>query len=136
MNRTQRTKAIYDRIPDVKCKGLCQAYCGPILMQTYEWDAIKARVGTIPPIGADLKCPLLQSDGKCSVYDIRPLVCRLWGAIPEMPCPFGCEPTLTSDEGSELVVQINGISQVSKESVKMVEKATRMHRFTRGDRVI
>jgi hypothetical protein len=38
-----------------------------------------------------LTCPLLV-DNRCSMYDNRPLICRLWGIIREMPCPFGCAP--------------------------------------------
>jgi Fe-S-cluster containining protein len=50
-------------------------------------------------IGDDLapgcrECPLLTNHGRCSQYDLRPLMCRLWGVVndPLMICPFGCEP--------------------------------------------
>jgi hypothetical protein len=42
-------------------------------------------------------------EGRCAIYDDRPLVCRLWGAIPTMRCPFGCEPPLTDEEGRALM---------------------------------
>lgn len=37
------------------------------------------------------RCPKLV-DGRCSVYEDRPTVCRLWGATEAMPCRWGCIP--------------------------------------------
>lgn len=37
------------------------------------------------------RCHLLK-DGRCSIYADRPLLCRLFGAVPKMACPFGCKP--------------------------------------------
>lgn len=35
-------------------------------------------------------CPFRDSEsGRCAVYDARPLVCRLMGYVPWMPCPVG-----------------------------------------------
>jgi len=39
----------------------------------------------------NLDCEYLK-DNKCSVYDRRPLLCRLFGIIPGMPCPAGGKP--------------------------------------------
>lgn len=36
-------------------------------------------------------CPALQ-DGQCSVYDVRPMICRVWGASEDLVCPYGCRP--------------------------------------------
>jgi Fe-S-cluster containining protein len=41
--------------------------------------------------GEDYYCPALKN-GHCSVYEIRPTICRLWGATESMPCPHGCTP--------------------------------------------
>ncbi len=38
------------------------------------------------------RCPALTADDRCSVYEDRPTVCRLWGAQQAMPCPHGCQP--------------------------------------------
>lgn len=105
---------IYARIPDVHCKGLCQESCGPIAMSNDEDRRLRARGVTIPPMadavesierGADYWCPALK-DGRCSVYDDRPTICRLWGATTSMPCPHGCTPenALSQEEGYELLV--------------------------------
>jgi Fe-S-cluster containining protein len=49
-------------------------------------------------------CPLLKA-GRCSVYAIRPMICRLYGVTDEMPCPHGCTPErmLTEHQAMELM---------------------------------
>lgn len=43
-------------------------------------------------VGRDVEvCPALV-ENRCTVYDVRPTICRLWGAGPGMACPWGCEP--------------------------------------------
>lgn len=100
---------LYATIPSANCKGLCQECCGPVMMTRLEWDRITARMGKVmrptPEQEAKLACPMLADDGKCSVYDIRPVVCRIWGVTPDMPCPFGCkpDPQPTADECWDVV---------------------------------
>lgn len=104
-------RRLYRSVPDVSCKGLCQESCGPIAMTRWEADRIEARtgeaVGVVDP--DSLRCPLLTDDGRCSVYDIRPLICRLYGAVDArlMRCPHGCRPErlLTREESHELMEQ-------------------------------
>jgi hypothetical protein len=88
--------AIWARIPDAGCKGLCQDCCGPIGMSEVERDRIHRRHGlTIRDAETKpgtLDCPALGSDGACQVYGDRPTVCRLWGSVEALPCPHGCTP--------------------------------------------
>lgn len=51
-------------------------------------------------------CPALKHD-RCTVYDVRPLICRMWGAVESMPCHFGCEvtPGLLMDGGAKELIQ-------------------------------
>ena len=104
---------VYARIPGVPCKGLCQDSCGPIAMSREEQRRIRAAGVEIPPMadavaalerGEEYYCPALR-DGRCSVYDIRPTICRLWGATESMPCPHGCTPpgALSQAESFELL---------------------------------
>lgn len=113
MNRNQKRRAArielplatvaavdaeYARIPKVECRGKCQQSCIPIghLMTAFERDRIVARTGTVPNtvtaavLTAGESCNLLTKDGRCSVYDIRPTVCRLYGVDARMPCFAGC----------------------------------------------
>lgn len=37
------------------------------------------------------RCPALTEQGRCSVYEVRPMVCRTWGTNAAQPCPHDCE---------------------------------------------
>lgn len=105
---------LYRRIPEVHCKGLCQEACSIIPMQESEARRLKARTGEWPTYDAkELRCSMLTEDGKCSVYGIRPLVCRLFGAVRKMTCPHGCVPDRWVSEAearaiTEQAVRIGG----------------------------
>lgn len=111
---------IWRRVPDVHCRGKCQECCGPIGLSHAEFARVKERVGDklealsamsfgdlgigITGRGPRLGCPLLVN-GRCSIYEIRPLICRIWGAIKAMRCPHGCRPKrwLKPDEAHALL---------------------------------
>ncbi len=106
MTRAQEADAwlagLYEQVPTVSCKGLCDDTCGPIGMGHREWARI-ARAGVRLPSravadeaarrlwarGENYQCPALI-DGRCSVYDQRPMVCRIWGVSEGLECPYGC----------------------------------------------
>lgn len=101
MEATEQLDALYEELPTVACKGKCQESCGPIYMSRVEWERIKVRLGWVPK-GKSLTCPMLhRASGQCRVYDIRPMLCRLWGIVDTMPCKWGCQPsrTLNNSEG-------------------------------------
>lgn len=54
-----------------------------------------------------LTCNFLHND-KCSIYEDRPLICRLWGAVKQMRCPHGCKPFqyLTDGKSGKLIRQL------------------------------
>lgn len=93
-SRTQRMEALYATLPKIDCQGKCWHSCGPITMSALEYDRVRARVGKpIPSVTRPLQlCPLLSADHRCTVYEVRPLICRMWGVAEGMPCPFGCKP--------------------------------------------
>ncbi len=103
MSNTEKLAKIYATIPALECRGLCQDSCGPIMMSQAEAKAIKDRVGARVDLRGEgrqiglmnlktLTCPLLNPDGKCSVYEQRPAICRIWGNVQKMACPHGCRP--------------------------------------------
>ena len=88
--------------------------CGPIDMSPAERARIAERGVSIPAPkqlldniidNGSCDCPAL-TDGRCSVYDDRPLICRLWGAVESMPCPHGCTvtPGLLMDAGARTLI--------------------------------
>lgn len=120
---------LYKTLPHIKCKQLCQDCCGPIAMTEAEWRRIVDRVGCVTPVQRMMlklesrqsigravitdceTCPLLR-DGQCSIYDIRPLICRIWGLVKDMRCPHGCTPKfwLSPRQSYELLSQAERLS--------------------------
>ncbi|AEM88919.1 YkgJ family cysteine cluster protein [Streptomyces violaceusniger] len=127
--------AVYDQIPDVGCKGLCKASCGPIEMSYRERSRIRERTGiTVESAAQSLKknnltCSALTDEGRCGAYEYRPAICRLWGASEDMPCRWGCRPTdgqppLSARESYRLLGAANDAGGGSTSS---------LHNFTEAD---
>lgn len=112
-------QAVYDQIPAIPdCTGQCWISCGPIDMTSRERQRIRARGYRISQpdkaaMSADtFWCEALTGDKRCAVYEMRPFVCRIWGAVEDMKCPFGCVPEggwLSSERGWELMAAVREI---------------------------
>ncbi len=90
---------LYSLVPDIKCKGLCYGECTAIVMSELEGRLMTAAGGAEPTLTADDACNYLTDDKRCSIYEARPLICRVFGTTPRLACPFGCVPEkwLTDD---------------------------------------
>ena len=93
MNRAERMQAIYDQVPKMKdCKGNCWISCGPASITPWEHKRLADAGHPVTPDEIarkspyDFFCEALGPDGRCRAYDIRPLICRLWGAVSWLPC--------------------------------------------------
>lgn len=107
----QALDAIYRRIPEIACQRKCQEACGPILMSAAEWQRIKEH-GPVPRM-VGMSCPILvNNNSACGRYTLRPAICRLWGAVKRMRCPWGCKPKrwLSDDEAGEILVAVQRLS--------------------------
>ena len=108
---------IYASVPRIKCKGKCQASCGPIYASDLERKLFTENTGHPFPMPADVlaskdcTCPRLNAVGQCDSYQVRPLICRLWGVVQGMRCPHGCEADriMTDREAAELLHQAEGL---------------------------
>jgi hypothetical protein len=124
INPSPELKAIWDKVPAMKdCKGKCQASCGPIPVSGEERELVERRSGQ----GLDFNpetwtCNMLSKTGYCTVYSVRPLICRIWGATEHLPCPFGCEPerVLSQGETMALFKELEAVSgdADSKEAIR------------------
>ena len=87
---------IYANLPHLQCKGLCIDQCSVAPCVPAEADHLMERYGYIPlPVGIEGKgliCAKLSEEGKCSIYEDRPLICRMYGLVRAMKCPHGCIP--------------------------------------------
>lgn len=116
-------RAIYSEIPSIVCQGRCAAYCGPIAASSLEVDRMR-QASALPLVYDEetLSCGYLTPTGQCSVYAVRPLICRLWGVVEDLRCPHGCavDRILTRAQAFELrerVAKVAGALVVSE--VKM-----------------
>lgn len=109
-----RLDELYAQLPTVECVGQCWNSCGPIAMSGAERRRIAA-LGVDIPVFTDelserwrrdepLHCPALTAYKQCSVYEARPLVCRVFGTgRGEMACQFGCKVTGDRLRGTEVL---------------------------------
>lgn len=119
----RQLQELYDQVPPMKdCKGRCWVSCSQIDMSDRERQRIRAAGYRITPRReADQQakrngafwCDALGPDGLCRVYELRPMICRLWGTYKTLRCPYGCQPEwwLTDLEALRLTVQAEAIGQ-------------------------
>ena len=106
MHERSQHRRLYKQIPEFECIEGCIDCCGPVPLSIYE----ARRLGIdmpITPINKQCKC-LFISDKGCSVYNKRPLVCRLFGAglKTTMMCPHGKKPkTMLSRDQERKIFQ-------------------------------
>ncbi len=107
---------LYLRVPQVSCRGLCTKACGPIDGFPAERSYFERSTGKPFPealkvLKSGSPCPHLDPLGRCDSYAFRPLVCRLYGAVEAMRCPYGCHPTvfLTESQAHVLMMQARAL---------------------------
>jgi len=109
---TRRLEAIYAALPSLDCRMLCHPACGPIVMSEREHERLTRAHGA-REVEADLVCPYLEREsGLCGAYEVRPLICRLWGLVETMRCEWGCVPEryLTQAEAEALLAEVQALS--------------------------
>ena len=85
-------ESIYAEVAIMECKGLCQHSCTHLGMAQAEVNRLTERGIPLPMELPNGECSHLTEEGKCAIYEDRPLVCRVWGQVAELACPHGCEP--------------------------------------------
>lgn len=113
MTRTkaiQKLEELYARVPRLNCLQKCGNCCEPFRIGKIEWERIERQTGPLHVIDRKL-CPMM-TDGRCSIYRIRPMICRLWFTVQNNPCPHGCAPDrwLTPEEAEGLLYAANALS--------------------------
>jgi hypothetical protein len=108
----QRHEALYVQIPSFKCKEGCTDCCGPVPFSKYERSKIKDK--RIPKA---IDCP--YANGKCEIYENRPLICRLFGTVKSLQCPHGCRPIALLSSIQE--------QEITKEYFSMINQSGGVH---------
>ena len=90
----KRLDAIYAQIPDFECKH-CHECSGPIVwfkpeeiiirdyLKEHNIEYVKWSIEEF--VKHKMQCPYQKND-RCSIYSARPIVCRLQGNVPDLPC--------------------------------------------------
>lgn len=124
-DRAQQLDDLYAELPAIDCQGLCWDSCDRIDMSRAERRRIAADAGVEIPDGTKAAgptlCVALTMFRQCGVYEIRPLICRLWGLIESLPCTFGCRPDryLTDQEAYEFIARAYDISGQRAEAARV-----------------
>jgi len=92
--------ALYARIPNIECRQKCQVYCGAIIQLGAYAEAERPGIESAlhdadivrPADASPLACHALDAQGRCTIYAMRPSICRFFGVVKGMECPHGCEP--------------------------------------------
>lgn len=117
-------QSLLNKIPNSNCEGKCQESCGPIIVSRIENRSIekyckenKTKFKAFPTklnplellkhIQDPSSCTLCHylKNNKCSIYKVRPAICRMWGTVKEMPCEWGCKPDkiMSTQESFEIL---------------------------------
>ncbi len=110
-------RRIYSKIPEFKCLDNCGKCCGPIYWSLAEEIVIR---DFLKKNGIEYRkarsfldyCPYLNENKRCDIYPVRPLICRVYGVLEDLKCPFvRAEKTLNREEYEELKNRIARISE-------------------------
>ncbi len=88
--KIERLDLIYSCLPGIQCQGHCYECCGPAHMTPFEMYLLTRGQPPVPE-PTSLVCPLLKGN-RCTRHELRPLICRSWGAFEGMLCKYGCVP--------------------------------------------
>jgi len=88
----RRIDQLRRQIPDFACEPGCHDCCGPVTASSEEMARLPRRSDAHHDAAlAQWNCVHLGPAG-CTVYDERPLICRLFGTTASLPCPRGRGP--------------------------------------------
>lgn len=78
----------------MRCRDRCGDCCGPAPVTGPELTRLRAfiRQHDLQPhqhAAAPGRCPAFDG-ARCTVYPVRPMICRLFARVADLPCPHGC----------------------------------------------
>jgi uncharacterized protein len=85
----KQIKNLRKQIPTFKCRSGCSDCCGPVPWSDVERAQVKNHRQQ-----QEIDCPYIILEQGCAIYQDRPFLCRLMGAVESgrMKCPYGCGP--------------------------------------------
>lgn len=114
-----RLEEIWRKIPEIECK-MCGKCCGPHFWFYAEYLVIKdylQKRGLKERFAKSLfdLCPYLDENKKCIIYEVRPTICRLFGVVEGLECPYvRAERYLTRKEAYEILSEVENLAKPPK----------------------
>lgn len=100
-NNPEIIARLREGIPSFECVPGCHDCCGPVTTSSEEMSRLPVKTDAEHEAALNgYNCVHLGPDG-CTVYEERPLICRLFGTTPRMPCPNGRRPENMIDPKTE-----------------------------------
>jgi Fe-S-cluster containining protein len=93
MTSKQKHEKLYKRIPKSICKKGCFKCCTTVPFDLYEahivgiTSNIYAIWNTLKPQSVFTQTCEFIEHGKCSIYENRPFMCRIYGTCDDLKCP-------------------------------------------------
>lgn len=102
---SRKIRFFRSRIPAFECAPGCHDCCGPVTASSEEMSRLPVKSAARHEAAlAAWNCPHLGDKG-CEIYAERPLICRLFGATPQLACPHGRRPEAMTDARIERQIQ-------------------------------
>ena len=101
---SHKIRFLRQQIPSFECVPGCHDCCGPVTTSSEEMARLPRKTAAEQEAAMDeLNCVHLCPNG-CTVYEERPLICRLFGTTPTLPCPNGRRPVELIHPSAEKLV--------------------------------
>lgn len=105
-------ESLRDLIPKHNCKN-CGKCCGPVIINVKEYKEIQQYVEENKPKYNknpldDITCKF-RVDNKCSIYSVRPTVCRLYGVAQGLNCNNGNTYQINGERYISFMMESKGI---------------------------
>jgi Fe-S-cluster containining protein len=122
-------KRLWRDVPHVQCKGLCQGACTNVPLMPVEaiyliekhaanplpaWHGFGYKATMMPTLGINGPCEFLR-EGRCSIYDDRPAVCREYGhKVLTLDCGHDCQPSrpFTNEAASAIMLLMSYVLDI------------------------
>ena len=108
----------------MKCDEGCGECCGPVFVSQKEYREIKQYIrghGIVLRKNSGLECILYQN-GKCQIYSVRPVLCRIFGHTERLNCSRGYNVNLPDRKIRRLLKQHVNPEQARRLNTLLIEE--------------
>lgn len=120
---------------DFQCKDNCGECCGPVMIDKEVVERNRNKFNGVPTLEKEfgnsliitkgIWCIFLDENKRCAIYNERPEICRKFGKIKRLPCPYF---DLRGEKRSERMVKKFKRKEAGKmeKIIKLIQKKASM----------